>query len=203
MYTTKINAGTRGGVAAMVVAAHVAVIYAVAVSLGVIETPPIMEPLKAVMIETPPPEPEKYVPPETPPVAAPPTMEVPLPEVPVIAPPVETAVTIPPPSETSPAPSPAPAVGETKSLQVTRRIEPVYPPASRRMDEHGTVTLRIYVDERGRPREVEVAKSSGFARLDEAAVIAVKRWVFAPAMKDSQAVATWTRVNVVFELKQQ
>ena len=200
MYTTRTNPGTRTSVAAVVIAGHAAVIYALAVTMGVVEAPPIVEPIKAVIIEAPPVEPEPYVPPETPPVAQQPVVEVPLPEIPpVTATPVET-ITVPPVTESSAEPSTAPAIMEAKSLSVTRRVEPVYPPASRRLDEHGTVRLRVLVDERGRPREVQIAKSSGFDRLDQAAVTAVRRWQFSPAMQASGAVTAWTQVNVVFQL---
>jgi protein TonB len=114
--------------------------------------------------------------------------------------PVET-ITVPPVTEAPSAePSTAPAIMEAKSLSVTRRVEPVYPPASRRLDEEGVVRLRVLVDERGRPQEVQVAKSSGFDRLDQAAVTAVRRWQFSPAMQASGAVTAWTQVNVVFKL---
>jgi protein TonB len=199
VYQTQINPGARGGLAALVIAGHLAVIYAVAVSLGIVEIPVIEKPLEAVFIETQINEPETVAP-ERPPVArSQPTVEVPPPEVPVIELPAETAIAVPP----APAVvelSPGPAVAESSSLEVTRRIDPIYPPASRRMDEQGAVRLRVLVDERGRPQEVQVAKSSGFPRLDEAAVTAVKRWVFAPAMQDAVAVPTWTQVSVVFQL---
>ena len=114
--------------------------------------------------------------------------------------PVET-ITVPPVTDVPPSAEPSTApVMEAKSLSVTRRVEPVYPPASRRLDEHGVVRLRILVDERGRPREVQIAKSSGFDRLDEAAVTAVRRWQFSPAMQESRAVSAWTQVNVLFQL---
>ena len=66
MYTTKTHPATRTSVAAVVIAGHAAVIYALAVTMGVVEAPPIIEPIKAVIIDTPPPEPEPYVQPETP-----------------------------------------------------------------------------------------------------------------------------------------
>jgi protein TonB len=200
VYTTKANRGTRTSAAAVVIAGHAAVIYALAVTMGVVEAPPIVEPVKAVFIDSPPVEPEPYVPPETPPVAQQPVVDVPLPELPPIPTPVET-ITVPPvtqvPTTTEPS---TPAVIEAKSLSVTRRVEPVYPPASRRLDEHGAVRLKVLVDERGRPREVQIAKSSGFDRLDQAAVAAVRRWQFSPAMQESRAVTAWTQVNVVFQL---
>lgn len=45
-----------------------------------------------------------------------------------------------------------------------------YPVESRTAGEEGTVTLRITVDSRGRPTDVVVLVSSGFSRLDRAAV---------------------------------
>lgn len=200
MYTTKTNRGARTSAAAVVIAGHAAVIYALAVTMGVVEAPPIVEPIKAVFIDSPPVEPEPYVPPETPPVAQQPVVDVALPDIPPITTPMET-ITVPPVTEVPPSTEPStPAVIEAKSLSVTRRIEPVYPPASRRLDEHGAVRLKVLVDETGRPREVQVAKSSGFDRLDQAAVAAVRRWQFSPAMQESRAVTAWTQVNVVFQL---
>ena len=200
MYTTRTNPGTRTSAAAVVIAGHAAVIYALAITMGVVDAPPIVEPIKAVIIDSPPVEPEPYVPPETPPVAQQPVVEVPLPDIPPITTPMET-ITVPPATEVPPRTDPStPAVIEAKSLSVTRRVEPVYPPASRRLDEHGAVRLRVLVDERGRPREVQIAKSSGFERIDQAAVTAVRRWQFSPAMQESRAVTAWTQVNVVFQL---
>jgi periplasmic protein TonB len=199
VYTTKSNPGTRTSAAAVVIAGHAAIIYALAVTMGVVEAPPIVEPIKAVFIDSPPVEPEPYVPPETPPVAQQPVVDVPLPDIPPITTPMET-ITVPPATEAPSTEPSTPAVIEAKSLSVTRRVEPVYPPASRRLDEHGAVRLKVLVDERGRPREVQIAKSSGFDRLDQAAVAAVRRWQFSPAMQESRAVTAWTQVNVVFQL---
>lgn len=199
MYQAHINPGARGALAALVIAGHLAVIYAVAVSLGIVEMPVVQEPLEAVFIDA---NIEEPVPaaPESPPVArSQPTVEVPPPEVPVIEAPAEMAISVPP-TPLLVEPLAGSASGEMSSLKVTRRIDPVYPPASRRMDEQGSVRLRVMVDERGRPQEVQVAQSSGFPRLDEAAVSAVKRWVFAPAVQDSVAVPAWTQVSVVFQL---
>ena len=201
MYLTQSSAATRSGFLMMVVVAHVAVIYAVAVSLGVVETPLIDTPQPAVLIETHIEETEP-IPPETPAPAQNRELDIPVPEVPPITPP-ETAPEVSPNAiQVAALPEPAGrAPAEATSLEVTRRVEPIYPPASRRMDEQGAVRLRVLVDERGRPREVQVAESSGFPRLDEAAVSAVRRWHFAPATRASQAVSAWTHVRVVFQLR--
>jgi periplasmic protein TonB len=202
VYLTQTSSATRSGVLLMVVVAHIAVIYAVAVSLGVVETPLIDELTPAVFIET---QIEKVepVPPENPPAPSQNReIEIPVPEVPPITPPETVSDVSPDTIQVAALPEPAgpaPAV-EATSLEVTRRVEPVYPQESRRMDEQGVVRLRVLVDERGRPREVQVAQSSGFERLDEAAVSAMRRWHFAPATQASQAVSAWTHVRVVFQL---
>ena len=78
---------------------------------------------------------------------------------------------------------------------------PEYPPASRRAGEAGTVTLRCMVSEQGRCSEVSVVKSSGFEKLDEAAVKEVQRnWRFVPGKEDGKPVATWHTFAVTFRL---
>jgi protein TonB len=85
-------------------------------------------------------------------------------------------------------------------ISILREFAPTYPPAEIRADHEGVVRLRILVDEKGRPSDVQVAKSSGYPRLDDAAVRAVRRWQFAAATRDSVPVAKWTELNVVFRL---
>lgn len=199
MYQNHINPGARGGLAALVIAGHLAVIYAVAMSLGIVEVPVAQAPIEAVFIDAQIDEPEPAKPESLPVARSQPTVDVPPPEVPVIEAPAEMAISVPPAPLVA-EPLASSAVVESTSLKVTRRVDPVYPPASRRMDEQGAVRLRVMVDERGRPQEVRVAESSGFPRLDEAAVSAVRRWVFAPAVQDAVAVPTWTQVSVVFQL---
>lgn len=199
MYQNHINPGARGGLAALVIAGHLAVIYAVAMSLGIVEVPVVQAPIEAVFIDAQIDEPEPAKPESLPVARSQPTVDVPPPEVPVIEAPAEMAISVPPAPLVA-EPLASSAVVESTSLKVTRRVDPVYPPASRRMDEQGAVRLRVMVDERGRPQEVQVAESSGFPRLDEAAVSAVRRWVFAPAVQDAVAVPTWTQVSVVFQL---
>jgi periplasmic protein TonB len=79
---------------------------------------------------------------------------------------------------------------------------PAYPPLSRREGEEGTVMLSVYVEANGQAGKVELARSSGFERLDRAALAAVKRWRFVPARRGSDAVADWVRVPIVFSLKE-
>jgi protein TonB len=48
---------------------------------------------------------------------------------------------------------------------------------------------------------VEIAESSGFDILDEAAVKAVKRWQFVPGTAKGKRIAQWVVVPVRFSLE--
>lgn len=78
---------------------------------------------------------------------------------------------------------------------------PVYPSLSRRMGEEGKVMLRAYVLPSGKPESVELKHSSGSARLDEAALAAVRKWRFVPARKGGDAVAAWVLIPISFRLE--
>jgi protein TonB len=82
-----------------------------------------------------------------------------------------------------------------------RTTLPEYPPASRRAGEAGTVTLKCFVSEKGTCSEVSVVRSSGFPKLDEAAVKEVQRnWRFVPGKEDGKPVAMWHTFAVTFRL---
>ena len=55
--------------------------------------------------------------------------------------------------------------------------------------------------ERGAPGEVQLAESSGYASLDEAALDALRRWRFQPALRDGQPIPAWVTVPVIFSLR--
>ena len=78
---------------------------------------------------------------------------------------------------------------------------PDYPALSQRMGEQGEVLLRVQVSAAGKALAVELAKPSGFERLDRAAMQTVSTWRFVPAMVDGQAQAAWFDVPVRFELR--
>ncbi len=61
--------------------------------------------------------------------------------------------------------------------------------------------LSVLVDASGHPQDVKVKTSSGFDRLDQAAVQALHHWMFNPAVRDSQKVTAWTTVRVTWRLE--
>ncbi len=78
---------------------------------------------------------------------------------------------------------------------------PIYPMSSRRVHEQGTVTLRVRVSQVGTALEVLLEHTSGSSHLDDAAMEAVRRWRFTPAMRGRESVEAWVLVPVQFELR--
>ena len=117
----------------------------------------------------------------------------------------------------TPEPVPAQAVAEaaappTAVAAAPRLIPPaavqyleppvlVYPRASRRAGEADRVVLRVLIDEHGLPRQALVNQSSGFARLDEAAIAAVLKARFRPYSDNGQPLAGWAVVPLSFDLQ--
>ncbi len=116
--------------------------------------------------------------------------------------PIPEPVPVEEPSPPPPA-DPAPSAPITPPSFVAAYLDnppPAYPASSKRFGETGTVTLRVQVGANGRAESVEVAQSSGFERLDRAALDAVRRWKFLPARQGDQAVAASVLVPLNFEL---
>jgi len=69
-----------------------------------------------------------------------------------------------------------------------RNQPPTYPLDAAMRNESGDVRLVIHVAADGLATGAEVVISSGWASLDQAAVAAVRKWRFHPALKDGHAV---------------
>ena len=78
---------------------------------------------------------------------------------------------------------------------------PVYPAMSRRMHERGEVRLRVLVSKDGMPVEVQVERSCGYSRLDQAALAAVRKWKFQPAQRGGVSVDAWVIVPIEFDMQ--
>ena len=82
-------------------------------------------------------------------------------------------------------------------------MRPPYPRRAREMGWEGTVVLRVEVKLDGTVGAVSVHRTSGYLTLDEAALIAVKRWRFAPPTDGAFSFSTVVDVPVRFDLKEQ
>lgn len=89
-----------------------------------------------------------------------------------------------------PAPPPAPAIQKLPASALRYLVEPVVevPRLSRRLRESGTVRLRVVFDVRGLPRSVTLQRSSGFERLDQHALAAMRQARLVPCTEGGQPV---------------
>lgn len=113
---------------------------------------------------------------------------------------VETPVTIPeqqvvyapslaPVVEAPPLPTPQPVVLTNElSVSCPERSPPAYPRLSMRMNEQGKVVLRVELGDDGRIVNVTIKSSSGYPRLDDAALSAVKTWRCTPTVRNGVAI---------------
>ncbi len=159
--------------------------------------------------EAPPPPPEP--PPPPPPPEKKPEPK-PKPKPPPKAPPSERAVKAPEPeppppppvvqpSEAKPAePAPAPVQPPRADAGQLNNPAPIYPSMSRRLREEGIVVLEILIKADGTVGEIKIKNSSGFKRLDETAVKAVKRWRYQPATQGGKSIDFWYEQPLEFSL---
>ena len=158
----------------------------------------------------PPPPPPKPQPiqkkaPPVPIIAAPPAptpspqaFEVPVEPAPPAPPPPPVAVAAAPAPPAPPAP---PRTLPSSALQFVIAPPLQYPNVSKRLQESGTTLVRFYVDEAGQPHNAQVSRSSGFERLDAAALAAVQKSRLKPYVDNGVATAGWVIVPLKFELE--
>ena len=121
--------------------------------------------------------------------------------------PIEAREVTPPDPDARLAPAarrePAPAAVTPPAFEADylENPPPAYPRLSRRLREEGEVELRVRVSPAGEALAVELARSSGSGRLDQAALQAVRSWRFEPARRGAQAVEAWVRVPILFKLE--
>jgi len=96
---------------------------------------------------------------------------------------------------------PVVAGGSSEAVAVTGNPRPAYPWLARQRHIEGRVLLRVRVDADGRPAEVAVLRSSGFALLDESARTALAGWTFHPARIEGVAVPAEVEVPIAFRLE--
>ena|SRR5215472_12173461 len=115
------------------------------------------------------------------------------PVIPMVKPPVRATVTTPPSTPAKP-----PRISVVQLATPIRRVEPVYPALARQARISGTVELIGVLGTDGRIRELKVV--SGHALLINAALDAVRQWVYAPTLLNGQPVEVQAPIQVNFIL---
>lgn len=93
-----------------------------------------------------------------------------------------------------------PESGPTIGVQVLDQPRPAYPLQARRHHQEGEVLVAIQIGSDGMAQSAVVERSSGYVALDEAAIGAILRWRFAPAMERGKAVTAIVKVPIHFRL---
>jgi TonB family protein len=130
-------------------------------------------------------------------------------------PPASQMQFVPAPGQSAPPPPPPPAppplTGQVDGVQAVRiggsikpptkvtDVKPVYPEIAKSAAVQGVVILEITVDTLGRVGEARVLRS--IPLLDEAALDAVRQWVFTPTLLNGQTVPVIMTVTVNFSLQ--
>lgn len=202
----------RSGVAAAVIVAHIAAIGWLFIPS---EVPPAPDTGAMQMVFIAPPQEESAPPPPQPKLEQPPILATKrqvqaAPEAPVVPPePVEKAPEQKVTEETAAPAQPAAPVAAAAPVEIPVNVraayannpQPGYPQASRRLKEQGMARLRVLVGGDGRVQQIALESSSGFSRLDSAAMAAVRDWKFAPARRGDAAIAQWVIVPINFKLE--
>lgn len=100
------------------------------------------------------------------------------------------------------APAPEAVVTLTTDLAVscTHRPTPVFPTSARRLRESGRVVVKVWLNANGQVEDSQIALSSGYPRLDNAAIATVERWRCNAATRNGVAVPTVALQPFDFEL---
>jgi protein TonB len=110
----------------------------------------------------------------------------------------------PPPKKAPPPPPPHPAIipvgGRVQNAKLIRNPQPIYPQIAKSARISGTVELSAIIGEDGHIQELKVV--SGHPLLRQAALDAVKQWVYQPTLLNEQAVKVSTTIDVIFTLSQ-
>lgn len=109
------------------------------------------------------------------------------------------------PAAATPAPPspPAPPVVQMPSSNADylQNPKPAYPPLSKRLGEQGKVVIRVLIGVDGVAQKAEMRQSSGFDRLDQAALATVLKWRYVPGKRGGVAEEMWFNVPINFVLE--
>lgn len=199
------NNNTRVAVFVGICLVHVFFGWALVTGLAQNMAAKLFEPLATDIIEEE--VKEEKPPPPPPPEMERPPVEVPPPEV-AIDMPVDVAETTaiqnvtdrPQPPPPPPPPTAKPTPPKTRSFP---SAEEYYPPSSVRNEEQGSSTIEICVDGKGKLlRDATVRTSSGFPKLDEAAVKMARAGRYTPGTQEGQPLPeSCVGLKVTFKLK--
>ncbi|HVZ68513.1 MAG TPA: energy transducer TonB [Rhizomicrobium sp.] len=194
------NTQRRAISVAIVAVIHVGVIYALASGLAANMTAHLIQDVEVAVVKEKPPD-VKPPPPPPPDFKVPPPDFVPPPEISIQSDAPTNAISQVQKQVATVAPPPPVTQITAPRSEGTHDCQSQYPPLSRRLSEQGIVTLKFTVMVDGTIAGPKVVKSSGFQRLDDAAVQCVSRWRYHPATQGGKPLAVSLEANVRYQLR--
>jgi len=107
----------------------------------------------------------------------------------------------PPAAPSAPTSGSGPVAVANLTTNLLSGSPPAYPVEARHKREEGTVTLRLVISRDGRVSAISIQRSSGFPKLDEAALAAVRKWRWSPTIRDGRPVEISGLVRIPFVLR--
>ncbi len=104
--------------------------------------------------------------------------------------------------ETEYLPEPTEFIRVEKYPEMIYEEKPEYPRIARQAGLEGVVWVQALVDTDGTVRKAQVARSSGTAALDDAAVEAAYKNKFKPGIQNGRPVAVWVTYRMEFQLSE-
>jgi protein TonB len=156
---------------------------------------PVRQPVLRKALPVPAPRPVA-APDPTPSPAAPTATSEPQPAAPSVTTPMSAAPTA--------APAPAPAARVEMPITDADYLQnppPAYPRMSFRLGEEGTSVIRVLIGPDGRALDAQLARSSGYVRLDQAAEATARSWRYVPGKRGGVPEAMWVNVPIKWEIK--
>lgn len=105
----------------------------------------------------------------------------------------------PPPAAAAPVAA-APSAGDTRDAALVKSVPPQYPNAALRRRQEGWVQVEFTVTPEGSVANARVLDADPPRTFDRAALDAVQRWTFNPAMRNGSAVETTVRRRIEFKM---
>ncbi|MCC2655971.1 MAG: tonB family C-terminal domain protein [Panacagrimonas sp.] len=169
-------------------------------------------PIETKIIEDVRPPPET-APPPIPEFDPPPLPSIPAPEIVIEQPPppVTPALTQVAPTPRPPPPPPPPRAAPTAPVRVAPKVDlkgsplacrdPEYPSASERLGETGLSAISLLISDTGKVLQTRLDASSGYRRLDEAAIRAFSRCKFIVGTVDGKPEASWFSIKYKWQIR--
>jgi protein TonB len=90
-------------------------------------------------------------------------------------------------------------VGYTTPASLLKRVDPIYPKAAQEAGVEGSVILQATISTEGKVESVKILSS--IPLLDQAAIEAVRQWIYKPMEVNKKPKKTILTVTVRFALK--